>query len=323
MTSVSLEFAIDLLELTNEDVVQLTEDKLKAKAKAARGKWHPDRVANLDNSEQSALYTKKFQSIEPSVDLIRKHIIEGGSRSSDFIKEERQSSKSNVQIIRENADHMLDTLRACWPDVIAKNFMLDIKKEVLHPGSRIADLVDDDLKTNIAYLAILSFLSFTSIWGVVVLMLLIFSPVMGLIGFIFWVLMALFNFVGVLPISRHWLPKKLELVMYWFIEFGISIYNFCARSFSGSTMVTLYLSLLRFVASLLKYVIVIPIYGLVSVLFGKRVIGKVESISHTYASVYKGEIERILSAEVVDMSEDDLFTLSYLYSNLIDVRQEV
>jgi hypothetical protein len=320
MSNVSLELALDVLDISNKDLDGLTEEKLKSVMKSAKSKWHPDKVSSLNNPELTKLFTKKFQLIEPAL-LTLKQYLTRNEYAENNMHDNGHVYKSNVDVIRENADHMKSILMGCWSDVVEKGFLLEVKEEVLRAGESLKELLSTQQSVNLPYLAVLSFISFTSIWGAITIVFLLISPLLGLIAFIFWLLMLLFNFIAILPLSDYWLPAKLDLAKYWFVNFGLSIYNLAARSLGGSRITMIYLSLLRFIAGLFKYIIILPLNFVIKLLFGNKVVGRIVSIHRFYAEVHEDKIMHILSKDIQELTEDELYTLSHLYSNLTDVKK--
>ena len=220
---ITFDKAIEILEIT--DIDDLTQKSLKSYVKGARKRWHPDTIIHKDDPEVAEKFTQNFQLIEPAAALLLAYL-KGEYHIGDKFKQEQQTkSKESFEVIRENASEIQTKLKNLWDTIKEKKHKHTVEEVVLSDGFVLKDLLTADFKDDIAILAIVSFFSYNNTFGILTLIIAFINPSIGLIGGLFWLIYALFCFLAFVPLSRFWMSEKLIPVMYWFIDFGIGIYN--------------------------------------------------------------------------------------------------
>lgn len=317
-TTIDFDTAIELFEIT--DIDSFTKDQLKTNVRQLKKRWHPDSIANLNDEALTKRYKEKFQLISPAEKLLLAYLNGTYHVGEKFHEEASTVSKEPFEVIRENAAAMQTKLSSLWQLVKDKRFKHTVEEEVLSDGFVLKDLLTMDFKDDIAMLSVISFAVYNNTFGLLTILLLIFKPVLGMIAGLFWVTYLLFCFLGFLPLSRFWLPKVLHPVMYWFIDFGLGIYNWLSRSFPSSLMVQLYLKFTKLIAQLFKYLLLFPLYEVAKLLVGNKVVGVVKKSSHFYADASEWYIDSLLKKEPLEMQEQELYHLSHVYGELLEVQ---
>ena len=210
-----------------------------------------------------------------------------------------------------------------WEMVRKKNYKLEVQQVELSDGFSLRELLKEDFENDVAQLAVISLcysIFFITIFGVIGV--LIWEPLGGVILFAgaVQVLSCVFAF---LPLSRFWLPESVAYFMVGEVNYGLGIYNWANQeSQFANFLVKLFVQLPVLAAWLIKYIILLPLYELAKVLVGDRIVGIVRQNLFYYAGVADWYVLEILNKPEQDLTSDDLFALSHLYTEIKDVNED-
>ena len=315
----SFDEAIEILEIADLDNVDLSN--LKNIEKRAKKRWHPDRISHLNDEALTEKYKETFQKITPAIQLIRKFLkgeFHGERAFSDDYQEER---KEPHETIRENASNIQSTLKDLWSLIKQHQFKMKKETVVFSDGFSWREYIEMDFREEIATLSIISFFSYLFSFGLIAFIFLFIFPPVAAIIVIFGAFLLLFCVLGFLPLSRLWLPNWLTDIMIWFINFGLSVQHNLLTFLSRNIIVNLYLGLISLFAKAIKWIILFPLYQIAMASVGDRRGGVVKQITTYYAGVAEWEIKELLNKQPSAMSPNELYVLSHLYTELLDVKR--
>lgn len=321
MATITFDQAIEVLEITN--IEELTLQSLKKQVIKTKKRWHPDTITHLDDKELLDKFTKNFQLIEPANELITAYLKGEYNIGEKFQKKQETQTKEPYEIIRENAQEIQNKLNNLWQIIKEKKYKHTVEEVVLSDGFVLKDLLVEDFKEDIAMLSVISFITYNNTLGLLTIILAIFFPTLGLIGGIFWLVHAIFCFLGFLPLSRFWLHEKLQEPMIWFVNFGLRIYDWIFISFQRSLGAMLFLRLIKLIGQFVKYIILFPLYELAKLTVGDKIVGVVKKKANYYANAADWYIEDLIQKKPIEMNEQELYDLSYLYTELTEVEREL
>lgn len=310
--------AIELLEIT--DISKISISDLTNIAKKAKKRWHPDRIAHLKDAEITREYTLNFQQIEGACELITEYLNGTYKAGEAFSSKTEYYQEEPEEIIRKNADNIQATLKNLWETIKNTKYRHTLKEVLLSDGYNLKDLLHEDFKEDIAMLSIVSFFYGAILIGILTAIGSAISPGLGTLISIFGILQVLSCFLGLLPLSRFWLPQQLQEIMLWFINFGLGIYNWAEReSSTASWWVQILVAIPNLFALAIKYIILFPLTEIAKAIVQDKIVGIVKENVNYYADVAEWYINDLLNKNPNQMSRDELFHLSYLYSELSDV----
>ncbi|MBK7967327.1 MAG: hypothetical protein IPK10_19975 [Bacteroidetes bacterium] len=134
-----------------------------------------------------------------------------------------------------------------------------------------------------------------------------------------------FHVLGFAPLSRFWIKnQQVQDIMFKFINFGLGIYNWAEEQGQTSTKawVVLLIRLPVIFAKIIKYIIMFPLYELAKIFVGEKVVGVVKQNVNYYADAAEWYVDELINKKPYEMSRDELFHLSYLYTELSDVKSK-
>lgn len=106
------------------------------------------------------------------------------------------------------------------------------------------------------------------------------------------------------------------------VNLGLSVFNWAEKQSNSNQIV--YLILVQFPllqAKFVKYVILFPIYEIAKAIWGDNIFGAVEKEVNYYANYAEWYIDSLLSKPLTKMTDRELFDLSYIYSELSDLKR--
>ena len=313
---ITFDQAIELLEIT--DISKVTVEEIPRLEKKNKKRWHPDRVAHLKDSVISQEYTEKFQQIEVACQMVLSYL-QGTYQAGETFSQPRQSEHQEpVEVIRNNAAELQTKLRDLWTTIKEKQYKWTVKEVLLSDGFVLRDLLREDFKEDLAILSIISFFYGLLILGILTGIATLISPIFGAIVGIVLIVQSLSCIMGLLPLSRFWLPDILNNIMIVFINFGLGVYHWAERQVqnSGNVWVGLLVRLPVLFAKLVKYLVLFPLYEIAKLIIGGKVVGVVKQQVNYYADCAEWYIDDLLVKNPSDMTDDELFHLSYIYSEL-------
>lgn len=316
----NFDYAIELLEIT--DLNKVSIDDIPAIEKKAKKRWHPDKVTHLNDPAITKEYTEKFQKIEEACQLISSFLKGTYHAGEAFTQTSKTVYEEPEEIIRKNARNIQQTIRELWNIIKERKYKWTEKEVVLSDGFKLKNMLSDDFKEDIAMLSVVSFFYGIVSLGLLTLIASMISPVLGTIIGIVWAIQALSCVIGFLPLSRFWLPPIGQTIIFKFINFGLGVYYWAEEQGQSSTKpwVLLLIRIPVLFAKLIKYVILFPLYELTKAIVGDKVVGVVKSKVNYYAEAAEWYIDDLISKNPEEMTSDELFHLSYIYSELSDVK---
>jgi hypothetical protein len=314
--------AIELLEITNIEKVKAGD--LPQLEKRIKKRWHPDKVQHLNDPVITKEYTEKFQKIEMACQLIHSFLSGTYHAGESFAQSGSRVHEEPEDVIRQNAPEMQEVLEGVWDTIKGKKYKWSEKEVQLSDGFRLRYILNEDFKEDIAMLSVISFFYGIISLGLLMVIANLMSPALGTIVGIIWVLQALSCVIGFLPLSRFWLPKPIQPALFAFINFGLGVYNWAEREGQNSSRpwVLLLVRIPVLFAKLIKYLILFPLYELTKAIVGEKVVGVVKRKVNYYAEAADWYIEELMHKDPLIMTSDELFHLSYIYSELSDVKQK-
>lgn len=325
LLAMNLDKALDILEVNNPSEVRI--DNLKSITRRAKKRWHPDTIAGLNPSaEKIQEYEGNFKLVDEAI-FVLESFINGTYHSpqSAFKGKEKPPQKSSEEVLREEAPAMQTTLKSIFDQVKKQKFMYSEDEVVLSEGDKIKDLMNDDLKQDIPFWAVLSYF-YSGYIGFVLLIIGLFlgaiagemtQNIISIIIVLYAVFQALVCFLLILPMSRFWLPEKLVEIIQSVSIFNANLFsNFIFRV--GSIWYFLY-AIPRFFARIF-YVFVYVLYQPFILIFGNRVVRRVVRKHPYYANYAYWYIEDLINTPASQLSVENLFDLGDVHSNLVKIK---
>ncbi len=316
--------AIELLEIA--DISKLKIEDIPQLEKKMKKRWHPDKVAHLQDSAITQEYTVKFQQIETACQMVYSYI-EGTYQAGEaFTQTSSKVHEEPEEIIRKNAPDIQSTLKNLWNLIKEKKYKWLVKEILLSDGFKLKDLLQEDFKEDLAMLSVISFFYGLIFLGILTAIAGAINSVFGTIVGIIWLLQAISCFLGFAPLSRFWLKNdQVQDVMLKFINFGLGIYNWAEEQgqTSANVWVLLFIRLPVLFAKVVKYIILFPLYELAKVFIGDKVVGVVKQNVNYYADFAEWYVDELINKNPNEMTSEELFHLSYLYSELGDVKSKI
>lgn len=316
--------AIELLEIT--DISKLKVEDIPQLEKKAKKRWHPDKVTHLNDPAITEEYTVNFQQVEAACQMVYSYL-QGTYQAGDafsFTDKKHTVHEEPEEVIRRNAPDIQSTLKNLWTFVKEKKYKWAEKEVVLSDGFKLKDLLHEDFKEDIAMLSIVSLFYGLLFLGLLTLIGSAISPVLGTIIGIILILHVLACFLGFSPLSRFWLPPIVSDIMIKFINFGLGVYNWAEEQGQTSSKgwVVLLIRIPVLFAKLVKYIILLPLTELAKVFVGDKIVGVVKQKVNYYADAADWYVDELITKNPNEMTSEELFHLSYLYSELGDVKSK-
>ena len=313
----SLDLAIEILEIT--DIGKINIDNLSNIVRKAKKRWHPDKVASLKDDTISRKYNDNFKLIDSAAKEVDDFL---NGKVGDEGTDRSESSEEPVDVIRRNASEMQENISSVWSVVKERRFKFSDEEVLLSDGFSLKDVIESDFEESIAEHSIISFFYGGFFLSILAVILIAINPLLGFVGS-----MILFShiascFLGMMPLSRFWLPEQIENIMLKFINFGLIFYKAVFHQLSGkkiSIWAWFALKAPEFLASLVRWLIIFPLYEAAKAFAGDKVVGIVKQNIKCYAGAPEWYVEELISKIPNDMSDDELFDLSYLNTELRNV----
>ncbi len=312
--------AIELLEIT--DISKIKLEDIPQLEKKSKKRWHPDKVTHLNDPAITQEYTVNFQQIELACQMIYSFLKGIYQAGEPFSQPHQSVHEEPEEVIRKNAPDIQNTLKDLWNFIKEKKYRWTVKEVLLSDGFKLKDLLAEDFKEDIAMLSTVSFFYGLVFLGILTAIAGAISQVLGAIVGIVWLLQAISCILGFAPLSRFWLNEQVSEIMFKFINFGLGIYNWAEEQgqTSSKTWVVLLIRLPVIFAKIIKYVIMLPLYELAKIFVGNKVVGVVKQNVNYYADAAEWYVDELIAKNPNDMTSEELFHLSYLYTELSDAK---
>jgi len=305
--------AIEILEITDLSKIELND--LPKIIRRAKSRWHPDRVAKFQDASEVEKYTRAFQYIEPAANLIKAYLKGEYNIGEKFEGYREKVYEEPVDIIRNNAARMQETIKGLWDKIKSNKFKYVENEVVLSDGFSLKELLDNDFKEDLVVPALISLIFGPFALIIPIIIAAAINDTLGVIVALFLFIHLIFCVLGFLPLSRFWLPGFIVPIMLWFIDFGVKVY-FSLFDKDKSSWANFFLSIPYWIALAIKYLIILPLYGLAKLIIGDKVVGVVKEKVNYYAGFAEWYVNELISKDYKEMNEDELFDLSYLYKDL-------
>ncbi len=322
---ITLERALDILEINNISSIEITD--LPKIEKRAKKRWHPDTIAASKPSQETIdKYENNFKEIKQAVSIVQA-FLNGDYNTGEKVKYHTADYKEPEEIIRENANDIQEELKNIWPFVKEKGYKKTIEEVVLSPGDKLKDLLNDDFKDHTSFFSLASFFFSTFLFLILFLIGLLFRDTQfgngySFLLYVWYGCQTVACFLGLLPLSRFWLPQSLSEVMVGMINFGMGIYHWYEDELSDKWYFQILFNVPIIVAKTAEYVILYPIYELAKIFFGEKVVRRVVKKQSYYAGGADWYIEQLIQKEPWAMTNNELFDLSYLHREFADVKSK-
>ena len=312
--------AIELLEIT--DIHSIKEEDIPQLEKRVKRRWHPDKVAHLKDEAVTQEYTLKFQQVESACQMILSFIQGTYKAGENFTHTTNDFYEEPEDVVRRNAPDMQAELASIWNIIKEKKYKLSIKEVLLSDGFKLKDILKEDFKEDIAMLSVVSFIYGLVFFAILAAIAGAIHPILGTIVGIVWLAHVVSCVFGFAPLSRFWLNQQVAEVMYKFINFGLALYNWAEDQTRAGTngWIFLLVQLPVLFAKAIKYFVLLPLYELAKIFIGDKVIGVVKKNVDYYADVAEWYIEDLIRKSPSEMIAEELFHLSYVYSELRDAK---
>jgi hypothetical protein len=322
----TLQESLKLLEIINLDRIK-EEDLIHIRRKAQK-RWHPDTIAYTKPPPETVKrYERNFALIDVAVAIVGAYLKGNLHPTTQSPKNYKTThSVPPEEIIRQNASTMQETLRSHWNKIKKIRYKFYEETVILSEGFRLKDLLKQDLRDNVPVICIVSLLS-GAIFFLIIMTLLAFltdeSPFVMSSVYGIWGIQALSCVVGFLPLSRFWLPIKVSNFIAFFINLGIFFQLGVAKLTPRCgclLMIAIPMLITIYLAYIVKWVVLLPLYGLSGFILGDHRIGKIEKKKRYYAGLADWYIEELINGNPGKFTAQQLFDLSHLYSELKDVK---
>lgn len=322
--AVDLGKVIEILEIS--DINSIKESELKKLRGRAKKRWHPDKISHTNpDPEIVKRYQENFVLIEEAIEFVRAHIngeVHVGKSSTGTYSEAVYEEPEDI--IRRNAPEMQETLRSIWDSVRQQGYKLKEEIVTRYPGNLYKEMLSQDLKDNIPIFSIASFFFgfFLYLLLSLILSLVISSQptilkfTMIALTFVWWI-QAMACFLGLLPLSRFWLPQKIGDGVVYLINVGMNFFNIVDYfGLTRNTAVAFIFGIPLLLARIVQAIFVTPIYLIASMIIGDKTFGKVEEKVNYYADLADWYIEDLIHKDTQNLSSEELFALSHAYAEL-------
>ena len=308
--------AIELLEIT--DISQIKTEDIPQLEKTAKKRWHPDKVSHLNDATVTQEYTTKFQQVELACQMVYSYLQGTYHAGQTFSNSNQRVHEEPEEVIRRNAHVMQNTLKDVWAYVKQNKYKWTKEDVLLSDGFKLRDLLHEDFEEDLAMLSVISLFYGVIVLGILTVIGAAINPNLGWFISGIWVIQAISCIFGFAPLSRFWLPQGVSYWMLKFINLGLGIYNWAELQarLSNRFVLRLLIQIPVLFAKLIKYLILFPLNEIAKIVVGNKVVGVVKQSVNYYAEAAEWYVDDLLVKQPNQMNSDELFDLSYLYSEL-------
>lgn len=313
--------AIEILEITNMSDVK-AEDIPRIKKRAER-RWHPDTITHKNDEKLIELFTANFQLIEASCKLVEKFLAGELKAGQAFTPDSEINDDEPADVIRKNADEMQQKIKSWFTEVKEAKYMWHEEEIVLSDGFNLGELLDEDFNEDLASMSTLS-LIYGGLFNLVIsVFIVLFFPVLETLVTIGLFTHIIFCLLGILPLSRFWLPEIISSIMVSFINYGLYFYRKSVNmaddlmeNEKGGCVFSILVMITVLLAKAVRFLVIWPVYMTIKIFVGNRVVGVVKQKVNYYANLAEWYIQDLINKKPSEMSEEELFHLSYFYGQL-------
>jgi len=326
-TAIDFGRAIEILEIS--DINCITDSDWITIRRRAKKRWHPDKILHLKpEPEVVRRYQENFALIEEAITFLKSYIAGDYTTGESTSRQYQQTTHENPEhIIRRNAPEMQETLKKVWGKVKQNRYKFSEEIQVVFSGNLFKDLLKQDLQDDMPFFSISSFFSGWVLVGFLTLIPLFALPkdsssqkIVLATLICLWIVQAVACILGLLPLSRFWLPQKISDGVIYLINVGIRFLAFADQTgLNRIWIIGLYFSLPVIFARVVQAIIITPLYWIVSLIIGNRTFGKIEQRGKYYAGLADWFIEQLIHGNPANFNKDELFALSHAYAELKDI----
>lgn len=310
--SITFDKAIEIFEIP--DISKVSVASLSSLKKKVQARWHPDRISHLNDPVETEKYTQNFQSIDAAYEIILE-FLNGNLTAGERVKySEEKVYKEPHEVILENLDSMKERLYFIWPLVKEQKYEHVEEVVELSDGFSLKELLKADFKEDIFSLSIISFIYGIFMFFIFAVIAAFLGPLFQSIVSIVWIAFALSCLLGFLPLSRFWMPEQLRNIVFKFIDFGLSAHYTLSNGYHWVEQ--LISGLIQLFSTLVKYIILFPLYEAAKILVKERRVGIVRKKVSYFGGVAEWYIEDLLKKDRQDFTEQELYDFSSLYNKL-------
>ena len=227
---------------------------------------------------------------------------------------EEKVYKEPHEVILENLDSMKERLYSIWPLVKEQKYEYVEEIVELSDGFSLKELLKADFKEDIFSFSVISFIYGIFMFFIFAVIAAFLGPLFQSIVSIVWIAFALSCLLGFLPLSRFWMPEQLRNIVFKFIDFGLSAHYTLSDSYHWVEQ--LISGLIQLFSTLVKYIILFPLYEIAKILVKEKRVGIVRKKVSYFGGVAEWYIEDLLKKDRQDFTEQELYDFSSLYNKL-------
>lgn len=311
--------AVEILEIP--DISAISINDISTIRRNAQKRWHPDRVQKLNDENKSKEYESNFKFIDEACVLIEAYLKGTYHTGQAFEQQENKQRQKQWENTIRNAQSIQDEFKNIWNSVKQKAYKLTEREVVLSDGFNLKDLLAKDFQEDISAISVVSMYYGILVGIILILICSIFGKTFGLIASLPVLAHIIFCILGILPLSRFWLPTKVSVIMLKFINFGYAIFEWAdyQSKESGKWYFQLFVFTPVLFAGAFKYIILFPLYEIAKLFMKDRIVGVVKQRVKYYSDAAEWYIEDLLKKPVAQMSDEELDHLFYLYDDLKSV----
>ena len=313
--------AVELLEIA--DNTELESGDLESIKKRAQRRWHPDRIAHTNPTEEKvAEYQASFQSIPDAIEAIESY------RSGESAGAKKQASAEEAppepeEAVVKFASRNQERLREHMDEILANESIKAREEVVLNEGISVKEALKMDLDDKLPELGVYSFGAGSAMAILLLLPVLFVAAMLELFGaaglanlvagayLLTWFVHAVACVLAFAPLSRIWLPDNAFALVARIVDWPIDWLNGQDGIIANLVKLVLFI-----VSKLVKLVIVMPIYALVSAVQGEKMIFRVAIQQVFYGGYAENYLNHLTTTPQENLSMEELFDLAHASSSL-------
>jgi len=310
--TMTLDAAIELLEIT--DIDKITEDELKLRRRRTMARWHPDIVSTSDE-ETKARYERNFKNIEPAILIIYAY------RTGTYFAGQTFEEGNNVDLrfrqqeasMQKEAPQWKTSILNVWDRIKSGGWMMTVKETVLTDGFKVREKLREDIKDDIPALSVTSmFYGFYAFLVFLIPVLLI--PYLAFLTVPVLLIHLLLCTLLFLPLSRIWLPVWLGDLAIKSCNIGLKIGTFVFDKLGGLRIFRVLINWPFYFAKGMTLLIIMPIYELTGYLLREKKIGLKKRRERYFGDYPEFYVENLLKKDISELSWQELKYLSEIYN---------
>ncbi len=307
-----LSAAVEILEI--QDLNALTESDLKKVKRRAQRRWHPDRIAHSNPSEeQIKKFERNFVLIDDALEVVRAYL-SGEAAPAPKKQAETEDFETPEDIARDNVFENQKIFAQYWDRARGSSFEVQYEDAVLAEGLTLGEMLDEDLADDVPMTALMSLwvgLVVYFVFGLGLMLVgLVSQQLAGILLVVLtlaWMTHALASFVVLVPMARFWLPEVVLEKVGYMIDLSMrTLYHYEHHDWAIWVF-----GIPSMLVMATKWVIIWPIYKLVGLLGGDRKFGRVVVNTKYHAGLSEAYCEHLATSDPHGMSLEEMCDLAY------------